>query len=56
MYEEKLRGEEKLDMERREIEWTVNRWDKWRLRNRVGLVIEDGHVTGYEPKEVRYHI
>jgi len=55
MKTEKLRGEQKLDLEQANIQWTVNRWDKWRLRNHVGLILEDGKVTGWEDKPTRYH-
>lgn len=55
MREEKLRGEQVLEMEQDNIQWTVNQWDRWRLRNNCRLILEDGKVVGYEENPVRYH-
>lgn len=55
MREEKLKGEQVLEMEQDNIQWTVNQWDRWRLRNNCHLIIEDGKVVGYEENPVRYH-
>lgn len=55
MDKEKLRGEQKLELEQANMEWSVNTWDKWRLRNKVGLILEDGKVTGWDSAPIRYH-
>ena len=50
MKEQKMRGSLKADFQLANAQWTVGHWQKWCIRNNVGLVIEDGKVTGYEEK------
>lgn len=55
MREEKLKGEQVMDLEMADLQWSINTWTIWYLRNHMSLIIEDGHITGLEPKPVRYH-
>lgn len=54
MQTEKIRGEMKLNLELANKIWTVNQWIQWAVRNRVGLIIEDGHVVGWENRPQRF--
>ena len=55
MKEEKLSGVLGLDLELANLQWTVSQWQKWCLRNNVGIILEGGKVTGWEDKPKRYH-
>lgn len=54
MREEKLRGIEKAELQLMNAQLTVNEWVRYCLRNNVGLIIEDGKVTGLETKPITY--
>ena len=56
MQTEKIRGEQKLDLELANRTWTVNDWIRWSVRNRVGLIIEGGQVVGWEQRPQRYTV
>ena len=55
MREEKLKGAQPLDLELANTNWRTARWQRWCLRNHVGIIIEDGRVTGWDVREQRYH-
>ena len=55
MREEKLTGVMSLDLELANTQWTTNDWIRWCLRNNVGIIIEDGKVTGWDHREKRCH-
>lgn len=55
MKEERLKGVQKLDLDLANTIWTTNEWIKWCLHNNVGIIIEDGRVTGWDHKEKRCH-
>lgn len=44
-----------LDLSLDEKIMSLNDWDLWRIRNNKALVIEDGHVTGWEDKAKVWH-
>ena len=56
MKEVKLGTREKLDLELNNRAWTVSKWEKFSQSNDVGIIIEGGKVTGYEPNPKFYHI
>ena len=56
MQTEKIRGEQKLDLELANKIWTVNEWIRWAIRNRKGLILEGGKVVGWEDRPQRYKI
>ena len=55
MKEEKLKGVQSLDLELANMQWTTAAWQRWCIRNNVGIIIEDGRVTGWDHKEKRCH-
>lgn len=55
MREEKIKGVQELDLHLANTVWTVSKWIKWTLRNGVGVIIEDGKVTGWDLREKRFH-
>lgn len=55
MKTEKIRGNQKADLDLANIQWTVARWQKWALENNVGVILEDGKVTGWESEPQRWH-
>ena len=55
MKEEKIKGVQGMDLELANTTWRTARWQKWCLNNDVGIILEDGKVTGWEVKEKRYH-
>lgn len=55
MRTEKLKGVQKLDLELANNQWSTARWQKWCIQNQVGVIIEDGKVSGWEVREQRYH-
>ena len=55
MKEEKLSGVLGLDLELANVQWTTNEWIRWCVRNNVGVILEDGRVTGWEDRPKRYH-
>ena len=55
MRTEKLKGVQTLDLELANIQWTTTKWESWCANNQVGLIIEDGRVTGWEDRPKRYH-
>ncbi len=55
MREEKLKGVQTLDLELANLQWTTTKWEAWAGKNQVGIIIEDGKVTGWDVKEQRYH-
>lgn len=55
MKENKLKGVNKLDLEMANLQWTANQWQLWAIKNNVGLILEDGRVTGWEEKPRRWH-
>ena len=55
MKTEKIRGNQKADLDLANIQWTVARWQKWALENHVGVILEDGKVTGWESEPQRWH-
>lgn len=55
MREEKLKGVQPLDIELANLQWTTAKWQKWCLQNNVGVIIEDGRITGWDVKEQRFH-
>lgn len=52
MKTQKMGSNLKADFQLANAEWTVSQWIRWCLRNNVGIVIEDGKVTGYEEKPI----
>lgn len=54
MREQKLRGIEKAELQLMNAQMTVLQWLKYCVRNNVGLIIEDGKVTGLETKPKTY--
>ena len=54
MKEEKLRGSIAMDLEIANVNWTVSKWIKWTLQNKVGLILEDGRVVGWDTKPERF--
>ena len=55
MKEEKIKGVLCMDLELASLQWPVSRWQKWCLNNNVGIIIEDGKITGWDHKEKRCH-
>ena len=55
MKENKLKGVQKLDLEMANLQWSTNQWQMWTIKNNVGLILEDGRVTGWEEKPQRFH-
>ena len=55
MKTEKIRGNQAMDLEIANITWTVGEWQKWALRNNVGLILEDGRVVGWDEEPKRWH-
>ena len=55
MKEEKLKGAIGMDLELANVQWSTNEWIRWSIRNNVGLILEDGRVTGWEDKPKRWH-
>ena len=55
MKNNQLKGVQKLDLEIANVQWNVNKWQMWAIRNNVGLILEDGRVTGWEVKPERFH-
>ena len=55
MREEKLKGVQALDLHLANTIWPVSRWIRWCLQNDVGVIIEDGKVTGWDLREKRFH-
>ena len=55
MREEKIQGVQELDLHLANTIWTVGQWIKWCLRNDVGVILEDGKVTGWDLREKRFH-
>jgi len=56
MKTEKIRGSQAMDLKIANVLWTVTEWQNWADRNHVGLILEDGKVTGYEEKPKAWHI
>ena len=55
MRNEKLKGVQALDLELANIQWTTTQWEAWAAKNQVGIIIEDGKVTGWDVREKRFH-
>ena len=55
MKNNQLKGVQKLDLEMANVQWNVNKWQLWTIRNNVGLILEDGKVVGWEVKPERFH-
>lgn len=56
MRELKIRGSQAMDIQIASVMWTVTEWENWADKNNVGLILEDGKVTGFEEKPKRWHI
>ena len=54
MREVTLKGIEKAELQMMNNTMTVLQWLKYCIRNKVGLIIEDGKVVGLETKPVTY--
>ena len=55
MREEKIKGVKRLDLDLANTLWSVTKWQNWTWRNNVGIIIEDGRVTGWDHEEKRCH-
>ena len=56
MKQEKLTRGQKADVMLNNTIWTVNDWIKFCLRENVGLIIEDGKVTGLVTNPTEYRV
>lgn len=55
MREEKIKGVQELDLHLANTIWTVTQWMNWAWKNNVGVILEDGKVTGWDLREKRFH-
>ena len=55
MKSETIRGNQYMDLELANIQWSTTQWQAWCARNNVGVILEDGRVTGWEEKPKRWH-
>lgn len=56
MKQKKLSEYDRLEIQRRNLAWTVEKWTKFCRENDFGLVIEDGKVKTFHRQEVEYTV
>ena len=55
MKTKEIRGQQALDLELANVQWGIDKWERWSLKNNAGLIIEDGKVTGWHLEATRWH-
>ena len=55
MKSESIRGNQAMDLELANVQWSTTQWQLWCAKNNVGVILEDGRVTGWEERPKTWH-